>query len=98
MKTANPLFSKLFVRFPQSQNDIGSVVATANVKDTAVINQYLAMKEVRTLLPSELKFAKFAWDVKANNDFYQFYMHLKSNRNDVAPIQGDVISDASQVF
>jgi len=96
-ETTNPLFSKLFVRFPQSQNDISSIIATANVKDTATINEYLAMKEVRTLLPTELKFTKFAWDVKANNDFINLYA-LKSNRNDEAPIQGDVISDASQVF
>ena len=96
-ESTNPLFSKLFVRFPQTQNDISSIIATASVKDTAVINEYLAMKEVRALLPSELKYAKFAWDAKSNNDFINFYA-LKSNRNDVAPIQGDVISDASQVF
>lgn len=96
-ETTNPLFSKLFVRFPQAQNDISSIIATANVKDTAVINEYLAMKEVRTLLPTELKYTKFAWDVKATNDFISLYA-LKSNRNDEAPIQGDVISDASQVF
>ncbi|MGI9532272.1 protein translocase subunit SecDF [Lutimonas sp.] len=96
-ETANPLFSKLFPRFPQSQNDISSIIATANVKDTAVVNEYLAMKEVRALLPNELKYAKFAWENKANNDFINLFA-LKSNRNDVAPIQGDVISDASQVF
>ena len=96
-ESTNPLFSKLFVRFPQTQNDISSIIATASVKDTAVINEYLAMKEVRALLPSELKYAKFAWDAKSNNDFINFYA-LKSNRNDEAPIQGDVISDASQVF
>ena len=96
-ETTNPLFSKLFVRFPQTQNDISSIIATASVKDTAVINEYLAMKEVRTLLPTDLKYTKFAWDVKATNDFINLYA-LKSNRNDEAPIQGDVISDASQVF
>ena len=96
-ESTNPLFSKLFVRFPQTQNDISSIIATASVKDTAAINEYLALKEVRALLPSEMKYAKFAWDAKSNNDFINFYA-LKSNRNDEAPIQGDVISDASQVF
>ena len=96
-ETTNPLFSKLFVRFPQTQNDISSILATASIKDTAAINEYLAMPEVRTLLSNELKYTKFAWDVKANNDFINLYA-LKSNRNDEAPIQGDVISDASQVF
>jgi len=93
----NPLFTKLFVRFPQNQNDISSIIGSANVKDTATINEYLAMKEVRALLASDQKYAKFAWDSKANNDIISFYA-LKSNRNDEAPIQGDVISDAQQVF
>ena len=97
IETSNPLFSKLFVRFPQTQNDISSILASASINDTAAIDKYLAMKEVRNLLPAELKYAKFTWDVKANNDIINLYA-LKSNREDKAPIQGDVISDASQVF
>ncbi len=96
-ETQNPLFAKLFVRFPQTQGDISSMLASASVNDTAAINSYLAMKEVRALLPADMKYTKFAWDVKANNDFLSLYA-LKSNRDDVAPIQGDVISDAQQVF
>ena len=96
-ETQNPLFAKLFVRFPQSQGDISSILATASVNDTATINRYLAMKEVRALLPANMKYTKFAWDVKANNDLLSLYA-LKSNRDDLAPIQGDVISDAQQVF
>ena len=97
IKATNPLFSILYVRFPQAQNDISSIIASANVKDTATINEYLAMKEVRALLANDQKYAKFAWDAKATNDIINFYV-LKSNRNDEAPIQGDVISDAQQVF
>ncbi len=97
IESNNPLFSKLYVRFPQAQNDISSIIASANVKDTATINEYLAMKEVRALLSNDQKYAKFAWDAKATNDIINFYV-LKSNRNDEAPIQGDVISDAQQVF
>ena len=96
-ETQNPLFSKLFVRFPQNQGDVSSIIATASVADTATINSYLSRKEVRALLPAEMKYAKFSWDVKANNDFLNLYA-LKSNRDDLAPIQGDVISDAQQVF
>lgn len=96
-ETSNPLFSKLFVQIPQNENQVSSILATAQVKDTAKINEYLAMKEVRALLPNEMKYAKFAWDVKANNDLIRLYA-LQSNRNDEAPIQGDVISDAQQVF
>lgn len=95
----NPLLSKLFVRFPQNQNDISPVIASTTVNDTATINKYLAMKEVRNLLPAELKYAKLVWDIKPvkETDIINLYA-LKSNRDDIAPIQGDVISDASQVF
>ncbi|MCK5677477.1 MAG: protein translocase subunit SecDF, partial [Flavobacteriaceae bacterium] len=98
-KTANPLFAALSPNIPQTQNQIGPVIGSASVKDTATVNKYLSMKEVRNLLPIELKYAKFVWDVKPIKDskFINLYA-LKSNREDIAPIQGDVISDASQVF
>ncbi len=98
-KTTNPLFAALSPNIPQTQNQIGPVIGSASVKDTATVNKYLSMKEVRNLLPIELKYAKFVWDVKPIKDskFINLYA-LKSNREDIAPIQGDVISDASQVF
>ena len=48
------------------------------------------------------KNVKFLWDYKANttpdgSEVIGLYA-IKSNRNDVAPIQGDVITDAAQVF
>ena len=98
-KIANPLFTVLYPRIPQSQNDISSIIASTNVNDTATINNYLAMPEIRNLLPADMKYAKFVWDSKPipNSEIINLYA-LKSNRNDVAPIQGDVISDAAQVF
>ena len=98
-KIANPLFTVLFPRFPQSQNDISSIIASASVNDTATVNKYFAMPEVRNLLTADMKYAKFAWDARTitGTEVINLYA-LKSNRDDVAPIQGDVISDASQVF
>jgi SecD/SecF fusion protein len=104
---SNPLRSILSIQFPRSQNDISSIIASANVKDTAKVNEYLAMSVVRNLLPTEMKYAKFAWDAKPinNSELINIYggeiiylYALKSNRDDVAPIEGDVISDAAQVF
>ena len=98
-KIANPLFTVLFPRFPQSQNDISSIIASASVNDTATVNKYFAMPEVRNLLTADMKYAKFVWDARTitGTEVINLYA-LKSNRDDVAPIQGDVISDASQVF
>ncbi|MGB5243297.1 MAG: protein translocase subunit SecDF, partial [Lutimonas sp.] len=98
-KAANPLFAILMPNIPQSANQLSSVIGSASVSDTAKINSYLSQKEVRNLLPSEMKYAKFLWDHKPieNSEVINLYA-IKSNRDDIAPIQGDVISDAAQVF
>ncbi len=94
IKNTNPLASILNItQYPQTP-----VLGTAVVKDTAKINEYLHMKEVRSLLPSSLKYAKFLWDIpKKNNDTIRLYA-IKSNRKGKAPIEGDVISSARQEF
>ncbi len=98
-KAANPLFSILYPNIPQTANQKTSLVGTANVKDTATVNTYLAMKEVRALLPAEMKYAKFLWDAKPNKDSEVISLYaIKSNRADTAPIEGNVVTDASQSF
>lgn len=98
-KAANPLFSVMYPSIPQNQNQRSSAVGTASIKDTAMVNKYLAMKEVRALLPADMTYTKFLWDAKPiqNTEVINLYA-IKSNREDVAPIEGDVVSDASQVF
>ena len=81
----------------QPTGQASSVIGYAAVKDTAKVNEYLNNKQVRALLTGEYKYAKFLWDAKATNDILPLYA-IKSNRNDKAPIEGDVISDASQQF
>ena len=95
-KAASPLASIFSITNPQQRS---SAVGYASIKDTATVNKYLAMKEVRALLPSEMVYTKFLWDAKPIQDTEIINLYaIKSNREDVAPIQGDVISDANQVF
>ncbi|RPD96754.1 protein translocase subunit SecDF [Aureibaculum marinum] len=98
-KAASPLFSIMFPSIPQNQNQRSSVVGSASVKDTALVNKYLAMKEIRALLPNDMVYTKFLWDAKPieKTEVINLYA-IKSNRSDVAPIEGDVVSDASQTF
>jgi len=98
-KAVNPLFTVMFPSIPQTQDQKSSMVGTANVKDTATVNKYLAMKEIRALLPLDMKYAKFLWDAKPvkNTESITLYA-IKSNRIGVAPIEGDVVSDARQEF
>ena len=100
------LFTYLLPNFQQ----LSSTIAYAKLKDTAMVNSLLANKEIKSLLPKELRYAKFLWEYKPftpkrteqNKDQELTPMiglyAVKSNRNDVAPIEGDVIADASQDF
>mgnify|MGYP000203384832 CR=1 FL=1 len=96
------LFTYLFPRVAQNQQQISSLVANARVLDTAIVNDLLNRKEVKALLPKELKYVKFLWDYKSNKgtdgtEIIGLYA-IKGSRSGKATIEGDVILDASQVF
>ena len=96
------LFTYLSPDVAQNQQQLSSVVGRAKVLDTAQVNKLLRNREVKALLPSELKYVKFLWDYKPaktadGTEFVSLYA-IKSNKKDKAPIEGDVILDASQEF
>ena len=96
------LFTYLTVNFAQSEAQMSSLVAQAKVGDTAMVNKLLSDRKIISLRTNDIKNVKFLWDYKANttpdgSEVIGLYA-IKSNRNDVAPIQGDVITDAAQVF
>lgn len=98
-KKQNPLFAVLYPSIPQNDNQISSRVGTSSLNDTARVNKYLAMPEVRALLSEDMKYVKFLWDAKPVTDTEVIYLYaIKSNREDQAPIEGDVINDAQQSF
>lgn len=106
-KKVNNLFSVLTPSIPQSENQVSSVIGTAKVADTSKVNSYLARKDVRAVLSNDMKYAKFLWDSKpfsstitaTGESVELIYLYgIKSNREDVAPIEGDVIEDASQEY
>ncbi|UAM97060.1 protein translocase subunit SecDF [Polaribacter litorisediminis] len=96
------LFTYLFPNVAQSQQQLSSLVGQARVLDTATVNDLLSNKEVRALLPRELKYVKFLWYYKSSkgNDGSELIglYAIKSNRNDKPTIEGDVILDARQDF
>ena len=96
------LFTYLSVNQARSERQLSSMVAMAKVSDTAMVNKLLMDRKVLNIRPNELRNVKFLWDYKSTlstdgSDIIALYA-IKSNRNDVAPIQGDVITDAAQVF
>ena len=97
------LFTYLYPNVAQNQQQVSSLVAQAKVQDTAMVNDLLTRKEIRALLPDNLRYAKFLWDYKSQTsadkttEVIGLYA-IKSNRGDQAAIDGDVIADAQQDY
>ncbi len=88
----NPLFEKLQLNGP------GYAIAIAAIKDTAEIGSWLRMPEIRRLLPAEVQFTKFLWERPSQDSEVAALYALKSNREGVPRISGDVVSDARDQF
>ena len=92
------LFSKLNIN-SDGQAAPGAIIGAVHYTDTAKVNQYFNLKQVKALLKSGLS---LKWGVKAIDDkeqYYELYAIKGSNNADQkAPLQGDVITDASTDF
>jgi SecD/SecF fusion protein len=99
--TVDPNQKNLFTYLsPNFSQGASSMVGFAAIKDTATVNEYLFRnKEIENLIPESLKYVKFLWGAKPeeNSEVLTLYA-IKSNRNDEAPIHGDVIDDARQSY
>jgi len=96
-KRTNPLFAILQLNQQNNPNLVGPVVGVSHAKDTATVNSFLAMRQVRDLLPRNIK---FLWGVKAidtKETFFQLYA-IKTTRDGRAPLGGDVIISARGDF
>lgn len=93
----NPLFN-LFNQ-EQAINPQGPVLANVAIKDTALVNDYLSRSQVRNLLQGDQKFARFVWSKpeSAAAETLDLYA-LKSNREGIPPLSGNVIVDAQQSY
>lgn len=95
----NPFFAALIPNINQNnQPNQGPVCGFASVKDTAQVNAYLAMPEVRNLFPRD---ARFAWTVKpydVEGNFVQLIALKVTSRDGKAAMAGDVITDARKEF
>ncbi|MEM9000444.1 MAG: protein translocase subunit SecDF [Bacteroidota bacterium] len=90
---ANPLLGKLIPASPGSH-----AIARVALSDTAVVGSYLRMPEIRRLLPVDVQFTKFAWERPPKDVEVAELYALKSNRDNVPRISGDVVSDAQDTF
>ena len=93
---AHPLLSRLQV----AQGAYGCVVGYASKRDMDAIDELLASPEAKEVLPSDLR---LKWGVKgmgegASANIYELYAIKVTERNGRAPLEGDVVTDASDSF
>ncbi|NNF18810.1 MAG: protein translocase subunit SecDF, partial [Flavobacteriaceae bacterium] len=88
----NPLIDILQIPGPNY------AIGVASVKDTAQIGEWLRMPEIRRLLPADVQFTKFLWERPAKDSEVAALYALKSNRDNLPRISGDVVSDARDQF
>ena len=92
----NPLLSRLQL----AQGAYGCVVGFASKRDMNDIDELLASPEAKEVLPSDLR---LKWGVKgmgegASANIYELYAIKVTERNGRAPLEGDVVTDASDSF
>ncbi|WP_027126096.1 protein translocase subunit SecDF [Gelidibacter mesophilus] len=76
----------------------GPVVATFEAKDKEKIMSYLNMPQVRSLLPAEQRYVKFAWGIQPKNSEFVDLYAIKGNRENTPELSGAVITDATQSY
>ena len=96
LKKEHPLLSVLQL----NQSGVGCIVGYADYNDTIQINKVLNMKEVKDILPRDLK---LMWGVKASDmdktgRIFELYAIKSTQRNGRAPLEGDVIVNARDEF
>ena len=96
LKKEHPLLSVLQL----NQSGVGCIVGYADYNDTIQVNKVLNLKEVKDILPRDLK---LMWGVKASDmdktgRIFELYAIKSTQRNGRAPLEGDVIVNARDEF
>ena len=92
----HPLLSRLQV----AQGNFGCVVGYAAKRDMDAISELLESPEAKDVLPSDLR---LKWGVKgigegSSANVYELYAIKVTERNGRAPLEGDVVTDASDTY
>jgi SecD/SecF fusion protein len=90
----NDLFSKLQ---PFGSQAKGPVVGLAYPSDTAAVNRYLALPQIKAMFPRDLR---LMWGVKASDrefalNMFELYAIRANTRDGRAPLDGGVITSAT---
>jgi SecD/SecF fusion protein len=93
----NPLFGLLRPNVSQDGQPVpGCLIGFAAGKDTARVNTYLKMNQVKSLFPRELKFywSQNPYKYDETNTLYELHSIKITTRDERAPLTGDVVTAA----
>jgi SecD/SecF fusion protein len=93
----NPLFGILNPRVsPQGEPLPSSMVGLALGIDTAKVNSYLSMNQIKSIFPRDLKFywSQNPYKYDPSNSFYELHAIKITTRDGRPPLSGDVITSA----
>jgi len=99
----NPLFAILRPAIYQDESGSyfpgeGPVVGYVAVKDSAKVNEYLAMDGLKSIFPRDMRFKWTAKPYDKEEKYVQLVAIKVSSREGRAPLEGDVIVDARQDY
>ncbi|MBP5258389.1 MAG: protein translocase subunit SecDF [Prevotella sp.] len=75
-----------------------ALVGMANVRDTAAVNKIIYSELAKQILPSDVKLLWSAKPESENSTDYELYAIKVTQSNGRAPLEGDVVTDASDKF
>jgi SecD/SecF fusion protein len=100
-----PLFSVLNPHIEGNQLVSGSIIGLSLIKDTAKVNRYLSMSQIRALFPKNVR---FLWSVKPRQikdpntnreiDLCELHAIKETGRDGRPPLDGGAITSASADF
>ena len=95
----NPLFTILNPNVTRDsyQPNEGVVVGFCKASDTAKVNEYLKLNQVKSLFPRKLRLMWTVKPYKGTEDIYQM-VAIKSAKDGRPALEGDVITDARDQF
>lgn len=92
--SVNPFYELMNVQYA-----FGARLGVVAIEDTAKVNEIMRQDDIRSLLFGDLKNTKFLWSAKplvvSGEEIGMEFIAIKSNRDDVPQLGGDVIVDAN---
>ena len=92
----NPLFGLLHPNERQGQLQQGSLIGFASFRDTAKVNTYLNMNQIRALFPRDIRFmwSQNPYKYDASKTLYELHAIKVTTRDGRPPLDGSVITSA----